>query len=180
MSYLLTLAAIRPRLPALLVPVGREERPVGPLARAYTTGGEPLTEAAGWVFLSVHRIPLYAVGPEEVLAIGLHVPLAADAVWLYGVPAAGCLLGGAVVALWEAPVDPLPVGGGVTLGYVPAVLVGVLLFRGPVGAVAVVPNLASVATIDWPIALVGYPIVFGTLGAALVREVGVLRARLFG
>lgn len=177
LTYLATAVAVRDRLTALLAPVGPESAP-GPLARAYTTAGEPFAQAVGWVFLSSHRLPLFAVGPEEVLAIGLHVPAASGAVWLYGVPAAGCLVGGALVATLDGPADPLPVGGGLAVGYVPAVLAGVGLFRGGSGAVAVYPNVASVVTVDWPLAVVGYPVVFASLGVLVVRECAVVVAAI--
>lgn len=165
-TYLLTAYTVRGRLPEVLTGAGE------PLARAYAA--EPFEMAVGWVFLTSHRIPLYAVGPEEVLAIGLHIPLAAGAAWLYAIPAVGCLAGGAAVGLLDGPADPLAVGGTVAVGYVPAVFGGVLVFRGGSGPVAVVPNVASVVTVDWPIAVVGYPVVFAALGALLVQEVRVV------
>ncbi|WP_152529870.1 hypothetical protein [Candidatus Halobonum tyrrellensis] len=165
--------SLLPRLITQATPTGEESG----LFQAYEAAGQPLWRAAGWILFNENFIPI-SVSSEGETTYGILVPTLAGAEWLFVIPALACLLGGlvAVRLTTTSSTIPVAVGAYLTVGYTLITLVAALLFTMTAAGYTVQPNLLSGSTLIWPLVIVGYPLIFGSLGAViatspLVREV---------
>ncbi|RBI60278.1 hypothetical protein DMJ13_18210 [halophilic archaeon] len=140
---------------------------------AYTDAGQPFWKAVGWVLLNTHSIPVdtHFIGPS--LSGGTTVDVVGGYEWLYLVPAVACLLGGAATVVLSANSSPieLAVGSYLAVGYAGTAVLSASIFEINTSKAGVGMMMRlSTWNMTWLIAIVGYPLVFGTLGAFIAQS----------
>lgn len=140
------------------------------LWHTYTAAGQPVGKAIGWTLLNAHLVTL-RIAPEPNSITWKNPLVWAGVDWLYLAPAVACVIGGVAVVRSSTQSDPIPlaVGTHLAIGYASAFLVSVFVFRLTIGTATVRPSLISPASVVWPLAVIGFPVVFGSLGAVLGR-----------
>lgn len=137
--------------------------------------GEPVPQLVGWVFYNAHfvgttiDVAVPFVGGTGT--VDLIAESAALSPILYAIPPALLFAAGVVAARATGATetdDALRIGPAVTIGYLPLVIVGTVLFTVTVGDSSGKPALLPAIAV----AGVLYPVVFGTLGAIVATALG--------
>lgn len=152
------------------------------LWQIYTDAGQPVWKAVSWLVLSVHFIPLRVQPPDggSVWRTLMRNQIGAPD-WLYLIPAIACFAAGVTVVFVSSEPDPIEwaIGSYLAIGYTTAGVVSAvasrltietvyLVGRVPIDATATIaPGLINPVTLIWPLAMVGYPLFFGSLGAVV-------------
>lgn len=167
LTYLLVGLVTMPLLPRMLQSSRWAAGESLPLWQAYTEVGRPIWKAVGWVLLGSHRIPLAVKYRTSELTLGRDVLLVVGYEWLYLVPAVACILGGAATVILSTDSAPIEVaiGSYLAVGYAGAAVLSMILFRVTTNKAVVKPLLLGRWSPEWLLFIVGYPLVFGTLGA---------------
>lgn len=163
---------------ALSISVVRDSA-IAQLAEAFGDGGATW-KMVGWVFFNAHgatttldvEVPIFG-GTSAVNFVAESEGLSPV---LYGIPPALLVAAGLAAARMAGSTDPadaLRIGPAVAAGYLPLVLVGAVLFTVSVGASAGKPTLVTTVGL----AGVVYPVVFGTVGAAVGATLGAGESR---
>jgi len=150
---------------------GVEAPHVSDLWGVYEAAGQPVWTALGWVWLNAHWVIL-RIEHEPNVITWKNLISASGTTWLYLVPALACVLGGMAVALVrDGPVIEVAVGAYLAMGYTLAAVASTFAFGLSVpldgGTATVAPSLINRVSLVWPIATIGHPLVFGSLGAAI-------------
>jgi len=165
------------------------------LRQLYTDAGQPVWKAVTWLVLGVHFVPLRVLGPRGNWAwqtLMRNQTGAPD--WLYLIPAIACFAAGMTVILVSSEPDPIEwaIGSHLAIGYTAAgvasavvsrltIETAIVLGRVPVDAPAtIVPRLINPVSLIWPLAMVGYPLLFGSLGAVVGQSSLVQKSRTSG
>lgn len=161
----LTTLSILPRI--LKAPsVGGED--VSSLWHVYDAAGQPVWKAVGWVLLGAHRVPLrIKFGPGSYSWTDLMGAAAPD--WLYLIPVITCFAGGLTVVLLSPKPAPIEwaVGSHLAIGYAIAAVTSAFVVELTMDTAAVFPALMNPSSLVWPLAVVGFPLLFGSLGAVV-------------
>lgn len=137
------------------------------LWHVYEAAGQPVWKAVGLVLLNAHLVPLrIAPEPNSITWKNSLAATGAGADWLFLVPALACFVGGLVVVL-SAKSRPVPwaVGAYLAIGYGVTAVGSAFVVPITVGTATVRPALINPVSLAWPLAVVGYPLVFGAIGA---------------
>lgn len=172
LTYLLVGLVTMPLFPRILQSSRWAAGESLPLWMAYTEVGRPFWKAVGWVLLGIHRIPLDVRYRPPEATLGRDVLLVAGYEWLYLVPAIACFLGGAATVALSADSSPidLAVGSYLAVGYAGAAVLSTVLFRVTTTKASVRPLLLGHWNPAWLLLIVGYPLVFGTIGAFAAKS----------
>lgn len=146
-----------------------QESAIAQLADAFGDGGAAW-KMVGWVFYNAHGatttlnvdVPIFG-GTSAVNFIAQSDALSP---LLYVIPPALLVVAGLAAARMAGSTDlsdALRVGPAVTLGYLPLVLIGAIIFTISVGDSVAKPTLVTTLGL----AGIVYPAVFGTVGAAI-------------
>lgn len=161
---------VRSRILKATFPASGSGESVSALWHVYASAGRPVWKAVGWILLDAHLVVL-RVAPEPNSITWKNPLVVAGVDWLYLVPAVACVGGGvAVVRVTSEPAPvALAVGTHLAVGYASAAVASAFAFRLAVGTASVAPALVNPVSLAWPIAAVGFPLVFGSLGAVVGR-----------
>lgn len=162
------------------------------LWQIYTDAGQPVWKAVTWLVLSVHFVPLRVQQPGGGWAwqtLMRNQTAAPD--WLYLIPAISCFAAGVTVIFFSSEPDAIEwaIGSYLAIGYTIAAVASAVLSRLTIETVIVidraavdatatiVPRLLNPVTLIWPLAMVGYPLLFSSLGAVVGQSSFLQRAR---
>lgn len=172
LTYLLVGLVTMPLLPQMFQSSRWAAGESLPLWLAYTEIGRPVWKAIGWVLLGTNRIPLDVKAQTPELMVGRDVMLVAGYEWLHLIPAVACLLGGAatVVLSTDSSSVEMAVGSYLAVGYSGAAILSTVLFGVSTSRAIVRPLLLGYWNPFWMLFVVGYPLVFGTVGAFAAKS----------
>lgn len=166
-AYLLMAIATVPIRSRVLKATFPGAESVSDLWHVYEAAGQPVWKAVGLVLLNAHLVPLRIEAQPNVVTWKNPLVWTAGADWLYLVPAVACFAAGLAVVLLSEKSTPIPwaVGAYLAIGYVATAVASTFLVGITAGAATARPALLSRVSLAWPLAMVGYPLVFGSLGA---------------
>lgn len=143
------------------------------LWHVYEAAGQPVWKAVGMVLLNAHLVPLrVAPKPNSITWKNPLVATEVGADWLFLVPALACFVGGLAVVVLSPKSGPVPwaVGAYLAIGYGVTAVGSAFVVPITVGTATVRPALVNPVSLAWPLAVVGFPLVFGAIGAFVAQS----------
>lgn len=164
------------------------------LWQIYTDAGQPVWKPFTWLVLSVRSVPLRVQIRGGWAWHGLMRNQTGAPDWLYLIPAIACFSGGVAVVILSSKPDPIEwgIGSHLAIGYTTAGVASAVVSRLTIerailvgrvteeSTATIITRLINPVSLIWPLAMVGYPLLFGSLGAVVGQSSLYQRTRSLG